>query len=417
MELQAEIERKSGLFRGVVSFEALVAYYVLSGLFKSVLFYYEIDIPFDITVLFMGLIILSLINDWLGNKEFLKISSDSAILIILFVLFYAWMAFTLIYTPSQNYAYEKVLKSLTNIIFIIIILRGKFNTDRFFKISLILLMLILLWFLPIRFMYISGQSPKGYWFTREIMGLYLHISMPLGMFLLYYLTSKNNFSRKRIINHVLYGIAMIGMLLLGARGPILFFVIVYFVYFFLNGKIKVAVSRKKIYYSVLTIFIILILVFVFREEFSELANLSIGRFNLIFSGLGSSDKDFGSSINGRFEFISQAISIIFGSISNFLFGTGIGSFGILTIGEDIRQYPHNFILEIWCELGLIGILIFSSILIISIRKIRVSFNDFNVFPILYIVLNFMKSGSLSDMRLMFTILAVYFISTSKLARQ
>jgi hypothetical protein len=413
MELHSEIGQKRSGISGAFSFEALVSYYVLSGLLKSVMEYYEINLPIDITVFFMGLIILSMVNEWLNKKDFLKVDNESALLLLFFILFYVWMAVSLIYTPSSNYAFQKVFKSLTNIIFIIIILRGNFNTSRFFKVSFILILLILIWFLPIRFLYISGQSPKGYWFTREIMGLYLHISMPLGMFLLYYLSSKNNFSEKRLINQVLYGIALIGLLLLAARGPILFFVIVYVMYFILYGKIKVAINKNHILYSILGISIFLVLLLIYKEEFFELFSLTLNRFELIFSGLKSSENDFGSSINGRFELISQATGIIFASISNFLFGTGIGSFGILTIGEDIRHYPHNFVLEIWCELGLIGIIIFLSIVFISIRKIRFSFSNLNIFPILYILLNFMKSGSLSDMRLLFTVLAIYFITTNK----
>lgn len=413
MEPHSEIGQKRSGISVAFSFEALVSYYVLSGLLKSVMEYYEINLPIDITVFFMGLIILSMVNEWLNKKDFLKVDNEAALLILFFILFYVWMAVSLIYTPSSSYAFQKVFKSLTNIIFVIIILRGHFNTSRFFKVSFILILLILVWFLPIRFLYISGQSPKGYWFTREIMGLYLHISMPLGMFLLYYLSSKNNFSEKRLIDHVLYGIALIGLLLLAARGPILFFVIVYVMYLILNGKIKVAIKRKHILFSILGISVFLVIILIYKEEFFELFSLTLNRFALIFSGLKSSANDFGSSINGRFELISQATGIIFASISNFLFGTGIGSFGILTIGEDIRHYPHNFVLEIWCELGLIGIFIFLSIVVISIRKIRFSFNNLNIFPILYILLNFMKSGSLSDMRLLFTVLAIYFITTNK----
>jgi hypothetical protein len=417
MELNTEIENKAGFFKRSVSFEALVAYYVFSGLVKTVMEYYEIDPPFDITVVLIGLIFLSVMAEWLNKKGFLNLKNESVLLISLFILFYGWMAISLIYTPSQSYAYEKVFKSLTNVIFVIIILRGNFNTSRFFKISFILVVIMLLWFLPLRFLYISGQSPKGYWFTREIMGLYLHISMPLKMILIYYLTSKNNISNKRVLNLLLYGIAIIGMLLLGARGPILIFVIIYLIYFILNGKIRVTISRKYMLYTVLALFTILLFVFIFREEFNELLNLTFERFKLIFSGLGSSEKDFGSSINGRLEYIYQATRIIFGSFSNFLIGAGIGSFGILTIGQDIRLYPHNFVLEIWCELGLVGILIFLSIVFISIRKIRFHFSALNIFPVFYILLNFMKSGSLADMRLLFTVLAVYFITSYQAARQ
>lgn len=413
MATQNEIEPQRNILGYLVSFEALTSYYVLSGLVKSVLEYYEINLPFDITVILLGLIFLSLINESLSKTEFFKLKNESAILIFLFIMFYSWMVISLIYSPSIYYAHQKVFKFLTNFIFIIIILRGNFNISLFFKISFLLVVLILLWFLPLRFLYISGQSPKGYLFTRNVMGLYLHLSMPLGMFLLFFLTSKFNFSDNRTINQIFYGIALIGMVLLGARGPILFFSLIYALYFIIHGKIRTTFSKNSILISILTISALLILIYIVKDQFSELFRLTIRRFSLFISGLGNSDRDFGNSVNERLEFLTQSIGIIFDSASNFLFGSGIGSFGILTIGEDIRHYPHNFILEIWCELGLIGISIFSLIVIVSVRKIRFSIDGFNIFPVLYILMNFLKSGNMEDMRLLFTILALYFIASHK----
>ena len=407
MEPHSELEHKRGIVRDAFTYEAFIAYYVLSGLIKSVLY----NLPFDLTVLMMGLIVLTIIKDWLYKKNFLKVRNDTALLIFLFFIFYIWIAFTLIYTPSPNYAYEKVLKSLTNIVFVLIILKGDFDTSKFLKISYILIVILLAWFIPLRFLYISGHAPKGYWFTRNIMGLYLHLSMPLGMLLLFYFTSHYTFSNNRLVNSIFYGIGIVALLLLGARGPILIFALIYFVYLLIHGKLKLIISKKKLIYSILSMLILLLLIFVFSDEVLSLFNTSLDRIKLIFNGFGSPNKDFGESINGRLVLISQAFKIIFSSFSNFLFGAGIGSFGILTIGKDIRYYPHNFILEIWSELGLIGLIIFLLIVFFSIRKVRISFNDLNIFPVLYILLNFLKSGSLADMRILFTILAIYFVAT------
>ena len=235
--------------------------------------------------------------------------------------------------------------------------------------------------------------------------------MPLGMLLLFYFTSHYTFSNNRLVNSIFYGIGIVALLLLGARGPILIFALIYFVYLLIHGKLKLIISKKKLIYSILSMLILLLLIFVFSDEVLSLFNTSLDRIKLIFNGFGSPNKDFGESINGRLVLISQAFKIIFSSFSNFLFGAGIGSFGILTIGKDIRYYPHNFILEIWSELGLIGLIIFLLIVFFSIRKVRISFNDLNIFPVLYILLNFLKSGSLADMRILFTILAIYFVAT------
>ncbi len=52
-----------------------------------------------------------------------------------------------------------------------------------------------------------------------------------------------------------------------------------------------------------------------------------------------------------------------------LFGHGIGSYGVLRTGEDIILYPHNIILEILIELGLIGFGLMSSLVFIGIIRI------------------------------------------------
>ncbi|UHQ98899.1 hypothetical protein HYG81_24345 (plasmid) [Natrinema zhouii] len=43
-----------------------------------------------------------------------------------------------------------------------------------------------------------------------------------------------------------------------------------------------------------------------------------------------------------------------------IFGHGIGSFGVLYVGEDIRSYPHNIVLELGVEGGLVAVILFAA---------------------------------------------------------
>jgi O-antigen ligase len=201
-------------------------------------------------------------------------------------------------------------------------------------------------------------------------------------------------------------------LLLGGRGPIFFFILVYSFFLLFHGKIKLSFRRNTLFYAIITLSALIVLIIIFREEFARLTSHTFARIKLIITGFGSTNNDYGNSVNERLEFLNQSKEIILDSFRNFLFGAGIGSFGILTTGEDIRHYPHNFILEIWCEIGLIGVTIFLSMIIVSLHKIRISKNSINIFPIVYILLSYLKSGGLEDMRLLFTFLAIYIVASN-----
>jgi O-antigen ligase len=119
------------------------------------------------------------------------------------------------------------------------------------------------------------------------------------------------------------------------------------------------------------------------------------------------DPQESASILERLTQVSYSFGRIFENAANFLFGLGIGSFGILYEGVDERNYPHNVILEIWFELGMIGIILFILLLFLYFKKIRNRLNFVLIF--LYLLLNSLKSYSLVDLRIMFGMLSVILI--------
>jgi hypothetical protein len=119
------------------------------------------------------------------------------------------------------------------------------------------------------------------------------------------------------------------------------------------------------------------------------------------------DPQQSSSILERITQVSYSFGRIFENVGNFLFGLGIGSFGILYEGIDERNYPHNVILEIWFELGFIGMILFLLLLLVYFKKIRLRLNFVLIF--IYLLLNSLKSYSLIDLRIMFGMLSVLLI--------
>ena len=126
------------------------------------------------------------------------------------------------------------------------------------------------------------------------------------------------------------------------------------------------------------------------------------------------------SKNARLVFIYRSFDLI----KVYPLGVGLGNWQTYANKFDAKhllkhQYPHNLILEIFVELGLVTGILF---LIVLIKLIFFSYNrmqKYNTlqntfFPLLfylqfYLILNSFFSGSLVDSRLLFVIMAMILI--------
>jgi O-antigen ligase len=76
------------------------------------------------------------------------------------------------------------------------------------------------------------------------------------------------------------------------------------------------------------------------------------------------------SVNTRFWFFGQAWDNWHTAP---IIGHGIGSFGFLLGWRDVQVYPHNIILEILVELGSVGLVLFVALLYLSTRRLEMRF--------------------------------------------
>lgn len=401
----------------LISFEGLLSLYVLSGLFKSIMDYYQVDPGVDLTFLVFILICLRLFAGALSKRKIQLPSRNAMVLIAVWAVFYLWILVTLFFTPSPSYGYTKSLKIFTNVIFIIILFRGSLDFEKFVRLSLIYSLIVLAWYLPLRFLYYSGSSPRGYEYTRPFMGMYLSLSIPLGLFLTTIITTQIRAASSHLVHNAVLMIGLLGMLMMGARGPILFLLLAVVLWHLTHHKIKGRIGLKSALAMLLLLAGTILVLYFMGDKIFALIRVTIMRLSLLLEGFFTGRTDFGTSVNERLVMIREAVDLIFASPATIIFGNGIGSFGLLTIGEDIRHYPHNFILEIWCELGLTGLILFTGLLVMVFRRIRVKGGVINIFPMFYILLNFLKSGNLEDMRLMFVFMAIYFIKTERVVTE
>ena len=379
--------------------ELLLILYVLSGYIKVFLILYNISIGIDITLL---LALILVFNVFLSKKIILKYFFTS---IVLFLVFFIWMIITIIYSTSNEYLFNKIFLFSTNIVA--------------FLIPLLLFSKIEIKSLLNKFVLIS--TPLGIWFIAFILPkmyfneiynnasqAYLTVSLFSGMNILILLLLKVKLFKNSYIN-LLFIILNIAVLILsGGRGGLVlaFLVLTIFGFFKLKLKLKqLKLILKSI--SLIILFGFIIGNLIRQTEYVELFERSIRRLELLteFNGINSG----GNSVEVRVGMLNFSYDKIVHSPTSLLFGYGIGSFWYEYTGIDGRGYPHNLVLEILFELGLIGLLIFIIFSGVTLKHFKYTALSWIVF---YLLLNSLKSSSLVDLRILFFMFSLALIEGS-----
>jgi O-antigen ligase len=184
--------------------------------------------------------------------------------------------------------------------------------------------------------------------------------------------------------------------MLGGRGPIIFLAIIYIFYYLFRTKL----TFQKIILVVIIPFLFISSLSLFQEwEFSK---IMFYRVSTLIEG---------DAFESRGELIQISTAII---KEKFLFGTGYGGFGMAAFGSDFRAYPHNIILEIFVETGIVGLLLILFFVVYFFARIFVRLNnnkqdvctlDFSL-CFIYLFLNAMKSSSFVDVRNLFGLMGI-----------
>jgi O-antigen ligase len=131
------------------------------------------------------------------------------------------------------------------------------------------------------------------------------------------------------------------MIITAARGPLICLIISLLVYTLLTVKLKI---RQKILLIFLTFSIIAII-------FNYLPEKTYSRYIQLLHGEGT--------VANRLSHYRVGIELF---KENPLWGIGFGQFGKYSIFKDSLFYPHNMLLQLLCEFGIIGFSIFILIL-------------------------------------------------------
>ncbi|MFT4752505.1 MAG: hypothetical protein ACI85Q_000036 [Salibacteraceae bacterium] len=413
------------------SFELAFIVYLLSGIFKGIYLSKNWLINFDLT-LFSGLFLSFLIarNVILGKLANSKLNWNRLWRISPLLIFYLVSIISLYYSPSENYGLFKLFLFSTNILAIISPKFSiKFNLRKFVNMLAIASILVGGYSIIVYGFYfgvkenILGHTLKFY------RGFYLDAGYILGLSSILILKLENRFKKAAFLNIIL--ICLWGT---AARGPIIFTVISLMIYlsalfidYGTQNSFKYLFQRKKIILSLLLINTLLIFSVSQNKFGSIILKRTLYRFSVIVpsnldqtimsamdhSSEGGIDRQFEdehhhpeqSNID-RIDHLIYSWNMINQSWNSRLFGHGIGSYGIIKTGKDIRLYPHNIFLEIWFETGLIGLVPFLFFLISALLWTLKNNQQVLGIAILYLLVNTFKSYSLVDHRILMGIIGI-----------
>lgn len=399
--------------------ELLFALFYLSGLLKSFFIYYGIPMPVDLTILSVVFLIVGLIIQYSRNKISLEYEKRNLSAFFILIFFFVWLLVTLIWTPSKSYSYEKAFLFIPNIIgFLVPLIAYRFSIPKFFRIVSLVLPVLSVMFISVYLQYSVDSSNKETY--EAILGLYLVCSTLLGINVLVISGSKSSIFKSSFVSTSVVVGSLLMMFILGARGPLIFTVVLMF--FSMIWKViktsyagvMVISELKKIIYGSVFIVMFMGLFLVFGDELTFLVQRSLVRLELLVpsgggSGAGASG-GMGSSVNVRVEQLNFGLKLITDNKFDSMFGYGLGSFGVLYSGHDGRAYPHNVFLEIWIEAGFFGLAVFLSFLWMIFTKNLNGVKYINMLVLIFILLNALKSSSFIDIRVYFAVFGMYIMA-------
>ncbi|WP_251344446.1 O-antigen ligase family protein [Haloplanus halophilus] len=357
----------------------------------SHLFYIFIALPIFTTpnmrqMYYIGLIGVFLLSIYtIMIHEYLSISKNFLFMISLYIIFIIYCGFSLTWTSSTEIAIIKFFDLLIVPIALIsypqisVMKKGDINTvlTLIFYISMIVSTLII---------YSSALlgDPLTIFNTTHInIGRSIGLGLPIGI---YYLSNKHMNSITVVTGLF---VILVSLVMIESRGPALAAI---------SSSILVGFycisTRMGLYRSILSALSILLLMITswFFGMFTTLSSdIDLGDFSVLVSG------KLGSSAELRIEYYYNALDMWANSP---LIGSGLSGYF-----AQYGTFPHNIVLEIGAELGLIGVILFGSFIISGYKSIRAQSRStlgiVLLAMIVFALVNASVSSSLPGQRLLF----------------
>ena len=341
------------------------------------------------------------------NSKQVKIDTKRKYLILFLYLFFSLYAY-ISYKTSINYLNDSKMVltlAVVNPIFIYLALFNSPQKKILFK-FLYLISSIYFIFIFIRWINndLNPSSATGFISVFNVMkeggGEYQNLNKYLGLFSLLIIGFYSFYNLKiKILSLAMLVLTLYFMMLIGGRGSVVSLAIVFFFWSILTIKDS-DYAFPFIFMTSSIVVIGVIIINLVDLNFAQLTQdtklISLQRFLELQGDNDSSSRGF---------LFSKAFELFSLNLKNILFGAGMNYFPVFTGWWGTGSYPHNIILELLAEYGLLGFSLFSFPIIylfyIRYKKLgsfigsnKIERLAFMVF--LYYLINNLTSGGLRD---------------------
>jgi len=389
------------VFKLLASGEFLFAAFLLANVFKSAL----PELPVDLNIIFLTLTILIALKR-LTSKPYVTKKAIHPILLFMGFVFLGLVS--LIYSSSEVYGVQKILllSSLTlwSLIGPFLLIDNKTSLKKFLKSFMAIAIATSTYVL---FDYFTSSDVGNFMRfgvdgTNSI-GLGRAAALGAIVIIMLYLFNTNVLRIKKIFSLAGLATLILVLFLTGSRMALISLGVAMVIFLlvktfeFTKDDVLINKSAMKVTFSLIPIPLLMI-------PFSNSIQTMLTRLGNLFN-----DSGFGS-YSQRTERFSLAYNVW---KEGPIFGDGLGSYAIHYNGIDERYYPHNIILEIVSELGLVGIIVFAALLALPFFLNNIFKSNYlqmcALLMFIYTFLNANTTGDINDNRMMFTFLALLYM--------
>lgn len=354
----------------------------------------------DLTILFGLFVVLSILNQIIKKGLRIPLLTKTAIPYFGIALM---MMVSLFYTDAPVYGLNKFLRFITITAlatFAPIFLFTSVNRIKKFFYTLIAVSSIM----AVEAVFINVGGSFHMAFGSNYIALARITGMSILMVFFFFILTSGNLAGK-IFWIVVGTINIWGFLAAGARGPVvaLSTTIGFIIILSIRFRVKRSHTKKVLIMAIVFTLGISSIFYLFPESVETL----LFRFKNLAKEAGG-----GTSAALRINFCIAALSAMYSSP---IMGLGIGGFSTYYTGQDMRFYPHNIVLEVGSELGIIGIGFFLCIIGACLYELIQNRQRYNYKLYLgstilalyvYTFLNALLSGDINDNRIFFVWIGV-----------
>jgi len=392
-----------GVVSTVFSFEFLFILFLFAGRYKADPRFEWVSV--DLTALFFGSSVVA--GFWVLWRRRFRARRKSVLLVWLALEFVGYVVASLAWTPGRVYAGQKAFYIATLTLWPLVACAFIIASDRHrlhrFSVLLVVFSGWIAWESTLEFLRSGGQG-----FVYALGGNYLGPGRVIGLGLLIVLAYMLFFARnllEKIGAVVLIGWFLIVLFALGGRAPLLATAVAAFVPLVVGFRLslsgRMTVRRYVVPLLVLVAASAAILVYLYG---TGTVTVTASRLRVLFTQVVEHVP------SKRVELYRDALNSWTGK--PFL-GHGIGAFPLLEGSGDIRLYPHNLILEILVELGLVGFVLFTVLVFVALKTLgtlsAIRNDPWRLLVLALFVnvfLNAMVTGDISDNRIVFGVLGL-----------